>query len=69
MRKAKDGKPFDIVDEDVDTPIDVVEVINLARPQGVQRRRMFVKLDTNAVHIPIPALGPSLGVAPSGTCT
>ena len=26
-----------------------------------------VKLETNAVHIPTPALGPSLGVAPSGT--
>ena len=28
-----------------------------------------VKAETKAVHIPMPALGPSLGVAPSGTCT
>ena len=26
-----------------------------------------VNADTKAVHIPIPALGPSFGVAPSGT--
>ena len=32
---------------------------------------MLVSADTSAVAMPIPALGPSLGVAPSGTwmCT
>ena len=31
------------------------------------RAGMRVSADTSAVHIPMPALGPSLGVAPSGT--
>src|SRR5690348_8630870 len=34
-----------------------------------ERTGTFVNADTSAVHIAMPALGPSLGVAPSGTCT
>ena len=30
---------------------------------------LFVNKDVNAVSMVIPALGPSLGMAPSGTCT
>ena len=33
------------------------------------RTGMPVSTDTSAVVMPIPALGPSFGVAPSGTCT
>ena len=35
--------------------------------QNVARTGLPVRLDTNAVTIAIPALGPSFGVAPSGT--
>jgi hypothetical protein len=37
----------------------------------VERTGMRVSAETRAVHMPMPALGPSLGVAPSGTwmCT
>ncbi|MNP49467.1 hypothetical protein D3C76_1436520 [compost metagenome] len=31
------------------------------------RTGIWVIAETSAVHMPIPALGPSLGVAPSGT--
>ena len=33
----------------------------------LERTGIPVNADTSAVHIPTPALGPSLGVAPSGT--
>ncbi len=31
------------------------------------RTGILVSADTSAVHMPMPALGPSFGVAPSGT--
>ena len=32
-----------------------------------ERTGTLVSADTSAVHMPMPALGPSFGVAPSGT--
>src|SRR5579863_7705651 len=33
-----------------------------------ERTGILVSVETSAVHIPMPALGPSFGVAPSGMC-
>ncbi len=33
-----------------------------------ERTGMRVSAETSAVHMPMPALGPSFGVAPSGMC-
>ena len=51
------------------TIVDVAKLaeVSVATVSRVVNGNYPVKLETKAVHIAMPALGPSLGVAPSGT--